>query len=281
MSQRPCIISVEGNIGSGKTTLIGRLEELWGTDKRYVFLSEPLDVWTQIQDRETSENVLQKMYKYPTKYGFSFQVMAYITFYQRLIEAFETCDANTVIICERSMESSRYIFGKMMRDSGNIDDINYQILTMFYEQMELIPLDAVIYLDTEIPTNVERIAKRARAGEQGITQNYLEKCRDCHETWLHTMSVESNKPILRLKTSLSEDVMVSEIHRFIELWRGREVGECAMCAIANMLYSNDKHFVLTKGVDRKLLCDRCFNEGWRELYKDGWDWDDDALYTGE
>jgi deoxyadenosine/deoxycytidine kinase len=281
MTKRPCVISIEGNIGSGKTTLIGRLEELWGADKHYVFLSEPIDVWTQIQDRETSENVLQKMYKYPTKYALSFQVMAYITFHRRLVEAFENCDANTVIICERSMESSRHIFGKMMRDSGNIDDINYQILTMFYEQLELIPVDAVIYLDTEITTNVERIAKRGRAGEQGITPNYLEKCRDFHEAWLHTMSFELNKPVLRLKTSLSEDVMVTEIYRFIEVWRSQEVGECASCNVSNMLYSNDKYFVLMKGADRKLLCDPCFTVSWREFYKDGWDWEDDILYNGE
>jgi deoxyadenosine/deoxycytidine kinase len=216
MTRRPFIVSVEGNIGSGKTTLIGHLEELWGADKRYVFLREPLDVWTQIQDRETSKNVLQKMYKYPTKYGFSFQVMAYMTFHKRLVEAFETCDANTVIVCERSMESSRHIFCKMMRDNGAIDDIHYQILTMFYEQTELIPVDAVIYLDTEISTNADRITKRGRVGEQGITLDYLEKCRDCHEAWLREMRTLQDKPILRLDASLKQEEHVTEIHDFIE-----------------------------------------------------------------
>jgi hypothetical protein len=35
----------------------------------------------------------------------SFQVMAYITFAQRLIDAIKDSDENTIIICERSMES--------------------------------------------------------------------------------------------------------------------------------------------------------------------------------
>ena len=93
--RRPYIVSIEGNIGSGKTTLIQRLEErygsLWGfNEKKFVFLREPLDVWNSIKDND--ENILQKYYKEPEKYAMSFQIMAYITFHQRLNDAIKDND---------------------------------------------------------------------------------------------------------------------------------------------------------------------------------------------
>ena len=47
---KPLIVSIEGNIGSGKSTFIKRLEEHWIAsdkldEKRIFFLSEPVDEW--------------------------------------------------------------------------------------------------------------------------------------------------------------------------------------------------------------------------------------------
>ena len=186
--RRPYIVSIEGNIGSGKTTLIHELEKKLAnmtSGKKYVFLREPLDIWNSVRDND--ENILQKYYREPEKYALPFQIMAYITFHQRLVDAIKDADENTVIICERSMESSCAIFAKMLRESGIIDEVNFQILLMFYEKMELIPVDAIIYLDTDVKTNIERIKKRARPGEENITLEYLENCRKKHEDWIQTL----------------------------------------------------------------------------------------------
>jgi deoxyadenosine/deoxycytidine kinase len=218
MTKRPYIVSIEGNIGSGKTTLIHRLEERYGQDKQFVFLKEPLHIWNSVQDRETSENILQKFYKDPKKYAFSFQVMVNITFAQRLLDAFKDADENTVIVCERSMESCRAIFAKMLRDQEIIDDINYQILEMYYSQFEIIGVDAIIYLDISVKTSNERIKKRARLGEDNIPLSYLEKCRMHHEEWIQSITSNQSKhpvPLLRLDETLTDSELVDRINTFI------------------------------------------------------------------
>ena len=44
------IISIEGNIGSGKSTVIHNLEQKLKDNKNYVFLREPVDIWQTIKD---------------------------------------------------------------------------------------------------------------------------------------------------------------------------------------------------------------------------------------
>jgi deoxyadenosine/deoxycytidine kinase len=210
MPKRPWVVSIEGNIGSGKTTLLHHLEERYAGDfngKKIIFLKEPVETWKSVQDRDTSENILQKFYKDPAKYAFSFQVMAYITFAERLLQAFETADENTIIVCERSMESCRFVFSKMLREQGKIDNVNYCIIEMFYNRMELIPVDAIIYLNVSVGVSNERIKKRGRLGEDDIPVDYLERCQKSYEDWLSVVTV----PII----TLDESEMIARIETFI------------------------------------------------------------------
>ena len=72
------IISIDGNIGSGKSTLMEELKAHYSSNKNVVFLKEPVDEWETITD-ENGSTILEKFYENPTKYGFSFQIMAYIS----------------------------------------------------------------------------------------------------------------------------------------------------------------------------------------------------------
>ena len=46
----PKIISVEGNIGAGKTTIIDNLEKYYENDSSVIFIREPVDIWQSITD---------------------------------------------------------------------------------------------------------------------------------------------------------------------------------------------------------------------------------------
>ena len=71
------ILSIEGNIGTGKTTLLQELAQAYDGDPGVVFLQEPLDVWDGIKDRQ-GETILEKYYKDQDTYAFPFQMMAYV-----------------------------------------------------------------------------------------------------------------------------------------------------------------------------------------------------------
>ena len=71
----PYIISVEGNIGTGKSTFVELLEK---QIPDAIFLQEPVKEWNDVKDH-TNETMLQKFYKNQTRYSFAFQMMAYIS----------------------------------------------------------------------------------------------------------------------------------------------------------------------------------------------------------
>jgi deoxyadenosine/deoxycytidine kinase len=208
--RKPYIVSIEGNIGSGKTTLIDLLEK--SGNENFIYLREPLDLWEKIYDTNTGENILQKFYNDNSKYSFPFQMVVYITFLERIKNAIDNANDDTIIICERSLESSHGIFAKMLKDGGFIEDINYKILELFYNTTRSLKIDAIVYLDTEHTLCNERIKHRDRLGEQEIPMVYLEKCNEYHKTWLESVK---DIPILTLDTSLSEQEKLTQIHIFL------------------------------------------------------------------
>jgi deoxyadenosine/deoxycytidine kinase len=178
------IISIEGNIGSGKSTLIKNLKKI--NNNEIIFLPEPVDEWNTIIDK-SGTNILTKYYSDQKRYAFSFQMMAYIT---RLKQIMEYVDQNVILITERCLYTDREIFAKMLYDSGLIEDIEYSIYLRWFDFfIKNIQIDHFIYLRNDPKICSERVLLRDRAGEN-IPLEYLTKCHEYHEAWLN------NKPNL-------------------------------------------------------------------------------------
>ena len=72
------IYSIEGVIGSGKSTLVKMLKKYFEDDSTYYFLEEPVSIWETIKD-SFGNTILSKFYADQKKYAFAFQMMAYIS----------------------------------------------------------------------------------------------------------------------------------------------------------------------------------------------------------
>jgi deoxyadenosine/deoxycytidine kinase len=182
------VISIDGNIGSSKSTLLEFLRT--NCPDEYVYVDEPLNKWDQIQDAN-GQTILQKFYQDQSKYGFPFQTMALVS---RLIAIRDAINANPgkVIISERSLYTDKLVFAKMLFEGGIIEDVNYQIyLSCFDAFISQCPVDAVIYIRTDAKVCRERITKRLREGEQGIPLEYLENCERYHDSMVTEMDRRS------------------------------------------------------------------------------------------
>ena len=185
MSTLPKIISIEGNIGAGKTTILEHLQNRMKSNKNVVFIREPVDIWEGIKEVATGENILQKFYGNPHKYAFSFQVMAYATRLSMIRAAIRQNPDCHIIVCERSLDADKEIFAKMLHDDGMIEDIEYQIYQRFYaEYAREYSLSGIVYIDADAEVCHERVMRRLREGESGISLEYLQKCKAYHDAWL-------------------------------------------------------------------------------------------------
>jgi len=219
MSKTPTIISIEGNIGSGKSTLLFHLEKHCENNEKIVFLKEPVDEWTQIQDSD-GENILEKFYRDPQKYAFSFQILAHATRLSNLKRTIKENPECEFIICERSLESDKKVFANMLYNEGKIDTVCFQIYNLNFSENEDYAVDRVIYVETDPEICFQRIAKRARSGESDISLEYLQKCDEYHKAWIYT-GLPFTMPVLHLNMNeeanydYPEDIGVQYIQRIM------------------------------------------------------------------
>ena len=186
------IVSIEGNIGSGKTTLIQRLKK---ENTSFIFLPEPVDLWNEIKD-SSGVSIIEKYYANKQKYSFSFQMMAYITRLSQLKKCIETAPENSIIITERCLNTDRYVFAKMLYDTKFIEDIEYSIYTRWFDEFkEFTNISALIYIQTTPEVCLERTHIRNRKGEELIPLSYLSSCHNYHENWIID---NNNVPLLIL-----------------------------------------------------------------------------------
>mgnify|MGYP003978168003 FL=1 len=178
------IFSIEGNIGSGKSTAIKHLAKKlhYINGKKIVYIQEPVDIWNTVKD-ENNNNIIERFYDNPKKFAFQFQMMAYITRITKIRHAIRN-NPNCIIITERSIYSDRAVFAKMLYDDKTMDKISYNIYNKWFDELARdIKVAGYIYIKAEPQTSLKRITKRNRPGET-ITLNYLEKCHKAHNEWL-------------------------------------------------------------------------------------------------
>jgi deoxyadenosine/deoxycytidine kinase len=198
------IISIEGNIGSGKSTLMENLKKNKYYNK-FIFLREPVDKWENIKDKN-NKSILSHFYEDKEKYSFPFQIMAYMSRLNMLKTAL-TLNKNKIIISERSLLTDKSIFAQMLYDSGFIDDIHHQIyMDTFNVFQDINHIDKIIYMKCTPKICYERIQKRARDGESNISLEYLEKCNEYHEKMMDE-NYYIDQLILNGNVELSEEVL--------------------------------------------------------------------------
>ena len=209
------IISLDGNIGAGKSTLLAEIRKSI-PDLRVV--DEPVGQWTALKNN-TGKNLLELFYEDKKRWAYTFQNCDILTRLKNIKEAVEELNANgkgsQVILTERSVLTDKYVFAQMLRDSGDMDDLEWELydswFSIFSKQHQV---NGIIYLSTSSTTSKDRIHIRNRQGEDRIQLDYLNALDRQHKQWIESTDI----PVLTLSTEpgASLENNIQNIRDFIQ-----------------------------------------------------------------
>ncbi|XP_065174745.1 deoxynucleoside kinase-like [Sycon ciliatum] len=183
-------IAVEGNISSGKSTLL----ELFNKQSFVETLTEPVEKWRNLG----GSNILDRMYQDPKRWSFTFQSYVLLT----MLQVHHSQQSKPLAVIERSVYSARYCFVENLRASGVMDETEFACYTEWFDwimSQQRPQLDLIVYLRTSPETCYERLLQRARAEEAPVSLDYLKSLHSRYENWLGSnRSWHGNTPVLVL-----------------------------------------------------------------------------------
>ncbi|MFN2110949.1 MAG: deoxynucleoside kinase [Anaerolineae bacterium] len=175
-------ILLEGNIGAGKSTVGATLK----ASGLFEFIEEPVNEWKN----GFASNMLDVFYHDMNRWAFTFQLVTFIT-RKKTWKEILSCTDHPRVILERSIFTDRYVFAPNLHRLGVIEDNEWQVycrLWDFVADNNDIEPDCILYLRTPADVCLERIHRRGRGEETGITLDYLRQLEDLHDEWLQNRS---------------------------------------------------------------------------------------------
>jgi len=183
------IISISGNIASGKSTLIENLKKKFSNNE-IVFIPEPIDEWKKF-NCENGQDLFINFYKDKLNYSFMFQLYAMVSRFNVLDNCVKNNPNTKIFVMERSCFDDRYIFAQTLYENGYIKQDQLKMIDEFINITfsRVYKIDHYIFIDTEIEKNVERLMNRNRTGENEISLKYLDDLKQ------KTINFESMIPV--------------------------------------------------------------------------------------
>ena len=177
------LILVAGNIGAGKTSLTDLIGARLG--------------WQTGFESVADNPYLPDFYGDMRRWSFHLQVFFLGHRAQQHQDLFNNPQS---AISDRSIYEDAHIFARALHHMGNLDERDYQAYRRVYEQVvNGLPVpDLLLYLKCPVPVLVERINRRGREMESGITAEYLQLLESFYDDWLMNFDL---CPVLTIPTA--------------------------------------------------------------------------------
>lgn len=168
-------LAVAGNIGAGKTELTLRLSEELG--------------WAAYFEPVVQNPYLDPFYENMKRWSFHLQIYFLSERFKAQLELSKT---PMPFIQDRTIYEDAEIFARTLHDQGSMTDVDFEnyrslfhILVSFLRKPDLI-----LYLKASPAVLMERIGKRGRSSELGITVDYLARLNHAYDDWIRRASSE-------------------------------------------------------------------------------------------
>ncbi len=167
-------VAVAGNIGVGKSTLVGMLCKNLG--------------WEPFYEPHTENPYLPDFYKDMKAWAFQSQVF-FLTHRLRIHR--NLIDHPTSVVQDRSVYEDAEVFARNLYTQKQMDDRDYETYQELYHVLGdfLPPPDLVVYLRASVETLQRRIRNRGRDYESKISSEYLGQLNELYEDWVENFNL--------------------------------------------------------------------------------------------
>lgn len=176
------LIVVAGNIGVGKTSLTERIGARLG--------------WVTGYESVSDNPYLSDFYADMKSWSFHLQIYF---LGHRARQYLELAGDSRSVILDRSIYEDAYIFARALYHLGNLNERDYMAYRRLFELVvDSLPApNLLIYLKAPVDVLMERIRRRARGMETGITAEYLSLLDSFYDEWLASFDL---CPVLTIRT---------------------------------------------------------------------------------
>lgn len=188
-------ISIDGNIGCGKTTVIQKIND----KMRIPIFLEPLHKW---------HDLLQLFYENPQKWAFPFNLEVMTSFHEWKNNTFPA-------IYERSPLSCRHVFTELNHANGHLHKLELQIFDKIFKELSWNP-DVLIYIKTDPSICMKRMQERGRQCEQGVSSEYIQAIHDKYEQLVS--EINSNIHLHVVDGNQNKEKVVDDVKNIINLY---------------------------------------------------------------
>lgn len=174
--KRRFTVTVEGNIGSGKSTFL----QYFKPAETVEVIPEPVDLWQNVGGWY---NTLDLLYKDARRWSLAFQSYVQLTMLQNHTRR----QTKPVKMLERSIFSARYCFVENLHQTGRMSGLDYAVISEWFDWVlrgSAVTVDLIVYLQASPLSCMQRIKKRNREEESSVPMDYLESLHELHEDWL-------------------------------------------------------------------------------------------------
>ncbi|MBI3174770.1 MAG: deoxynucleoside kinase [Chloroflexi bacterium] len=204
------LVLVAGNIGAGKTSLTERIGARLG--------------WWTGYESVMDNPYLSDFYADMHAWAFHLQIFFLGHRAEQYLEAAR--DARSSIL-DRSIYEDAHIFARALHHMGNLSERDYLSYRRLFDQVvEGLPRpDLLIYLKAPVNVLMDRIRRRARNMETGISADYLALLDTFYDEWLAAFDL---CPVLTIRTDDLDFVhqtghLETVVNRIQDKLAGREV----------------------------------------------------------
>lgn len=173
------IISLEGNIGSGKENILNFLKRCF--NENLVILDDSIYTWE-------NKGLLKNYYENPERWAFTLEVFSTLQKSKRLNDIIaQKSDSGNFIITRRSVVSDRDCFVKACKTMNYINDQEQNIYDFVFSTIKIPKYTCVIYLKSNVNKCYETIISKRSTNEKEISFDYLRCIHDNYENWISNL----------------------------------------------------------------------------------------------